>query len=118
MLTATRTTQFKRGFKLISKRGYDTELLFDVVGFILRGERLPERFRTHRLSGAYKDCWECHIKPDWLLIYRLEGETLQLVRTGTHSDCSNKIHDRNSAAIGTEHIPGAVTADSTPDKPR
>ncbi len=85
-MTVTRTTQFKKDFKLISKRGYDTGLLFDVVGYVVRGERLPDRFRNHRLSGEYKDCWECHIKPDWLLIYRLEGETLQLVRTGTHSD--------------------------------
>jgi mRNA interferase YafQ len=84
--TVTRTTQFKKDFKLILKHGYNTELLFDVVDFVLRGERLPERFRNHRLSGEDKDCWECHIKPDWLLIYRLEGEALQLVRTGTHSD--------------------------------
>ena len=79
---------FKKEFKLMQKRGYDTNLLKGVVTKLANGEELPERNRDHALTGNYKACRECHIKPDWLLIYQIEDEELILflMRTGTHSD--------------------------------
>jgi len=52
---------------------------------------LPERYRLHKLSGQYNDCWGCHIEPDWMLVYRLNDEEIALVRTGTHSELVNKL---------------------------
>jgi mRNA interferase YafQ len=82
------TPNFKRDFKLIQKRGYDLGLLKDVITKLANGEELPERNRDHALIGNYKGCRECHIKPDWLLIYQITDEELilYLTRTGTHSD--------------------------------
>ena len=82
------TPTFKRDYKLIQKRGYDTELIKEIIAKLANGEELPERNRDHSLTGNYKGCRECHIKPDWLLIYQIEGEELilYLMRTGTHSD--------------------------------
>ena len=82
------TPTFKRDYKLIQKRGYDTELIKEIIAKLANGEELPERNRDHALTGNYKGCRECHIKPDWLLIYQIEGEELilYLMRTGTHSD--------------------------------
>jgi len=70
------------------KRGHDGELLLSVVDLLLEGKKLPERCRPHKLSGGYHGFWDCHIKPDWVLIYELdeENERLVLVRTGTHAD--------------------------------
>ena len=80
--------KFKKEFKLIQKRGYDLGLLKDVITKLANGEELPERNRDHVLTGNYKGCRECHIKPDWLLIYQIADEELilYLMRTGTHSD--------------------------------
>ena len=82
------TPKFMRDFKLIQKRGYDLGLLKDVITKLANGEELPERNRDHALTGNYKGCRECHIKPDWLLIYQIADEELilYLTRTGTHSD--------------------------------
>ena len=82
------TPNFKRDFKLIQKRGYEIELLKEIVTKLATGEELPERNRDHALTGNYNGFRECHIKPDWLLIYRIENEELilYLTRTGTHSD--------------------------------
>ena len=82
------TPNFKRDFKLIQKRGYEIELLKEIVTKLANGEELPERNRDHALTGNYNGFRECHIKPDWLLIYRIENEELilYLTRTGTHSD--------------------------------
>ena len=79
---------FKKEFKLMQKRGYNTNLLKEVVTKLANGEELPERNRDHALTGNYKGCRECHIKPDWLLIYQIVDEELilYLTRTGTHSD--------------------------------
>ena len=70
------------------KRGYDISLLEEIVNKLANGEELPERNRDHALTGNYKGCRECHIKPDWLLIYQIIDEELILflTRTGTHSD--------------------------------
>jgi len=82
------TTAFKRDYKLLKKRGYNLNLLQDVVSILANGEKLPEKYRAHPLSGDFKGCRECHILPDWLLIYEIcENELmLYLTRTGTHSD--------------------------------
>lgn len=79
---------FRRDLKTAIKRGYDISLLEEIVDKLANGEELPERNRDHALSGNYKGCRECHIKPDWLLIYQISGEELilYLTRTGTHSD--------------------------------
>lgn len=79
---------FRRDYKLIAKRGYKTELLQEVVTMLANGETLPERYRDHALTGNYLGCRECHIRPDWLLIYQITEDELilYLTRTGTHSD--------------------------------
>jgi len=81
-----RTSQFRRDVKLVQKRGNDTGLIRTVIETLSRGQTLSVTYRDHPLKGFFKDCRECHIEPDWLLIYRIEGNVLQLVRTGTHSD--------------------------------
>jgi len=83
-----RTSRFKKDYKAIKKRGYDTKLLQDVVTILARGEPLPEEYLDHPLKGNYIGCRECHITSDWLLIYEVLENTLKLylTRTGTHSD--------------------------------
>ena len=82
------TTKFQKDLKLIQRRGYDISLLTDVIKIIASGEPLPEQYNDHPLQGNYKGCRECHITPDWLLVYSIDKETviLYLTRTGTHSD--------------------------------
>lgn len=82
------SSRFKKDYKLVKKRGYDLNLLKDVINILANGNPLPERYLDHSLSGNYKNCRECHIQPDWLLIYRIEKDLLilGLTRTGTHSD--------------------------------
>lgn len=88
MLKPRYTAQFKKDFKAIVKRGYPVSLLEDVVRALCAEETLPAKNRDHALSGDYAGFRECHIQPDWLLIYRVEKQilTLTLTRTGTHSD--------------------------------
>ena len=88
MLTIKYETAFKKDFKRIVKRGYDIRLMEKVVTILANGENLPEKYKDHSLSGDYSDCRECHITPDWLLIYQIDGNELilYLTRTGTHSD--------------------------------
>ena len=88
MLTIKYETTFKKDFKRIVKRGYDIRLLENVICILASGEKLPDKYRDHSLVGEYSDCRDCHITPDWLLIYRIEKTDLVLclTRTGTHSD--------------------------------
>lgn len=82
------TSKFKQDLKTATKRGYNIQLLKDVLEILAAGEALPEKYKDHNLQGNYKGCRECHITPDWLLIYEV-SETqliLYLTRTGTHSD--------------------------------
>jgi len=60
--------------------------LKDIIQQLVDAKRLPPRNKDHQLKGTLKDCRECHIEPDWLLIYRIEGAELCLIRTGSHSD--------------------------------
>lgn len=82
------TSKFKKDLKTVIRRGYNVELLGTVVDLLAAGKVLPEKYRDHSLIGNYKGCRECHITPDWLLIYEVsDGELiLYLTRTGTHSD--------------------------------
>lgn len=82
------TTKFKKDVKLIVKRGKDLNKLGYIVEKLANKEVLEEKFRDHELAGLYKGFRECHIEPDWLLIYRyIEGVlVLSLSRTGSHSD--------------------------------
>ena len=82
------TTQFKKDYKQASRRGLKIHLLEDTITALSRGEPLPEKNRDHALGGNWAGHRECHIQPDWLLIYRIEDDVLvlTLVRTGTHSD--------------------------------
>ncbi len=86
MRTVSRTTQFKRDFKRMVKRGKGPAELRSVVEMLCRGAKLPPKYRDHRLSGKWNKHRECHIEPDWLLIYRSTEREVILERTGSHSD--------------------------------
>ena len=88
MLTIKYQAAFKKDYKRIKKRGYDTRLLEAVVECLATGQTLSREYRDHELSGDYKGCRECHIAPDWLLVYEVVERDLilYLMRTGTHSD--------------------------------
>lgn len=81
-------SSFKRDYKKIKKRGYDISKLEYVLNLLVNGEELPEKYQDHYLNGEYAGCRECHITPDWLLIYEVNDDSLVLflTRTGTHSD--------------------------------
>jgi len=83
-----RTSQFKKDYKTAVKRGCDAEQLKKVVTLLAYGKALPEEYKDHSLSGKYAGYRECHIKPDWLLVYKIIENVLilSLYRTGTHSD--------------------------------
>ena len=82
------STKFQKDLKKVQKRGYDISLLTTVLNILANGESLPQKYKDHNLSGNYKGCRECHITPDWLLIYEILDDELilYLTRTGTHSD--------------------------------
>lgn len=82
------TNQFKKDYKLAVKRHLNIELLDDIIRKLARGEKLSEKHKDHSLTGNWIGHRECHIQPDWLLIYRIENDLLVLTlsRTGTHSD--------------------------------
>ena len=92
MYTLKFTTAYKKSYKLMKKRGLDLSLLDEVVDVLHRGLTLDEKYRDHELTGSFKGFRECHINPDWLLIYLIENDvlTLTLVDTGTHSDIFKK----------------------------
>ena len=90
MLRPIRTTQFKRDTKLAERRGNDMKVLRDIMIKLSNEKPLEAKHRDHKLSGNYKDHRECHIEPDWLLIYRVVGEEIIFERTGTHSDLFRK----------------------------
>ena len=86
------TTAYKKVYKLMKKRGLDLSLLDEVVDLLRQGRQLEERYRDHGLTGDLAGFRECHIKPDWLLIYLIENDilTLTLIDTGSHSDLFRK----------------------------
>ena len=90
--TVKTTSQFKKDFKLAMKRGLNIDLLETVIATLALGEPLPDKNKDHALTGKWIGHRECHILPDWLLIYRIEEEVLilTLARSGTHSDLFGK----------------------------
>ena len=88
MLSMKFTSRFKRDYKAIKKRELDETLLKNILDMLANKQPLPERCFDHFLGGEYANCRDCHILPDWILIYQVEPETntLYLIRTGTHSD--------------------------------
>lgn len=88
MLKVVLSNQFKKDLKLAQKRGLKLEILTDIVDKLANQEELPPKNKDHNLSGDYAGYRECHVQPDWLLVYKIEEEDvlLFLFRTGTHSD--------------------------------
>ena len=82
------TSQFKNDLKLAKKQGKNLEKMYSVIEKLANGEALEAKFRDHDLTGNYKGCRECHIEPDWLLIYEIIGDVLVLMlyRLGSHSE--------------------------------
>ena len=85
MLDIRYSNKFKKDYKTIIKRGYNPQLLQDVLTILISGQPLPPKYKDHNLSGVFQGHRECHITPDWLLIYKIERNilTLLLTRTGT-----------------------------------
>ena len=88
MKIVVRTKRFNKDYSLAMKRGLDIELLDDVIRILSSDEPLPEKYKDHALSGIWSGFRECHIQPDWLLVYIISSDRLVLTlsRTGTHSD--------------------------------
>lgn len=86
------TSQFKKDYKLAMRQHRNIQLLDDVIKLLAEGEALPDVYKDHPLSGNWKGHRECHILPDWLLIYKIDRGilVLTLTRTGTHSDLFNE----------------------------
>ncbi|MDO4501167.1 MAG: type II toxin-antitoxin system YafQ family toxin [Erysipelotrichaceae bacterium] len=82
------TSTFKRDISKAEKQNKDLNKIFNVIEKLANGEKLSRRFRDHQLSGEYKKARECHIEPDWLLVYKINNNllVLELLRTGTHSE--------------------------------
>ena len=86
MFKSTTTTRFKKDVKLARKRKKDLSKLREVMELLLAGKKLPHKCFDHWLTGNYSDRRECHIEPDWLLVYKPEAKEIIFERTGTHSD--------------------------------
>ncbi len=88
MLEIVVSALFRKQLKRCRKRGWDLDRLAEVVSMLQRGERLPERYRDHALVGSRSGLRDCHIQPDWVLIYEVREEdvVLLLLETGSHSD--------------------------------
>lgn len=86
MLSVVRKSQFKKDFKKLRSSNRNIDVLKTAILKLAEGEELPESFRDHALIGNYRDCRECHLAGDWLLIYQRDAETLILIRTGSHSE--------------------------------
>ena len=86
------TTAFKKSYKLMQKRGWNMNALDEVIDILRQGRALDEKYHDHALIGNFYGFRECHIKPDWLLIYLIENDilTLTIVDTGSHSDLFKK----------------------------
>lgn len=80
------SNQYKKDFKKAKKQGKDLERLRKLLELLINQIELPSSYKEHKLIGDWADHWECHITPDWLLIYRKENSALVLIRLGSHSD--------------------------------
>jgi len=86
MRTPVYTKRFEKDLKLVVKRGCDPEKIKAIMRTLIAGQSPAQRYRDHFLTGNFKDRRECHIEPDLLLIYRLDGERIIFERTGSHTD--------------------------------
>jgi mRNA interferase YafQ len=86
MLIPRYAASFKKDYKRLQKRGYDMEKLRRVMKCLISGEPLEERLKDHPLRGKYAGARDCHIEPDWVLIYAIVDDELRLLRTGAHTD--------------------------------
>ncbi|MXX90361.1 MAG: type II toxin-antitoxin system YafQ family toxin [Boseongicola sp. SB0677_bin_26] len=86
MLALVLSTRFRKDMKRMRKRGKDMEKLATAVTMLARQDALPPEYRDHALSGDWAGFRDLHIEPDWLLLYRISGDEVQLARPGTHSD--------------------------------
>ncbi len=89
MLLLKTTSRFLKDLKLAKKRGYDLDKLEAIVDLLQAQQSLPPKNKDHTLTGEWNHHRECHIQPDWLLIYRIKATILILERTGTHADLFN-----------------------------
>lgn len=88
MYSIQTTNRFNKDIKKCKKRGYDLNALKEVMVLLEQSGTLPKQFKPHKLKGKYLGLWECHVKPDWLLVWKQDDEelTLLFMHTGTHSD--------------------------------
>lgn len=86
MNSVFQTSRFKKDLKLAKKRGKNLDKLKTVVSILMADQTLDPKYRDHALTGNWQGSRDCHIEPDWLLIYRIDGDALYLERTGSHSD--------------------------------
>jgi mRNA interferase YafQ len=80
------TSRFKKDYKRILKQGKDESKFETLISKLIGAQTLEENYQDHKLSGQFKDCRECHIEPDWLLIYKSTDTEIILIRTGSHSE--------------------------------
>ncbi|MBC8462617.1 MAG: type II toxin-antitoxin system YafQ family toxin [Deltaproteobacteria bacterium] len=82
------TNRFRKDVKLVQKRGFEMDLLKNAINSLEKSGELPGENRPHKLSGDYSGFWEAHLKPDWLIIWKVipEDNVVWLIRTGTHAD--------------------------------
>jgi mRNA interferase YafQ len=92
LLELKQTSQFKKDLRRVSKRGMNMELLEEIILLLRERKPLPEKYNDHALTGNWAEYRDCHIQPDWLLIYRVDDDALILTatRTGTHSEIFKK----------------------------
>jgi mRNA interferase YafQ len=86
MLTPDYSKQFRRDYRLSAKRGLDILLIDEMIDNLIAEKPLDEKYKDHPLKGEYLGCRECHILPNWLLVYRVIGDEIIFVRNGTHTD--------------------------------
>jgi len=86
MLELLTTHQFERDFIRQLKSGKDKNKFLEIINKLLNRQQLDKKYRLHKLKGDYKDCWECHIEPDWLLIYKKTEKAIIAERTGSHAE--------------------------------
>ena len=84
------SNQFKKEFRLAGKRKKDLNKFYDLMNLLEHESDLPQKYKDHKLQGNFEGCRECHLEPDWLLIYRVLSDGVLFERTGTHSDLFKK----------------------------
>ena len=90
MKQLSQTTQFSKDLKRMRKRGKSLGILKSIVTNLAKGKKLDPKFKDHPLTGRWKNARDCHIEPDWVLIYTIDERSLRLERTGSHSDLFKK----------------------------